>query len=64
MVDAQHTVLKYTLPYLSPRATLSLDSAWMNHEALRHLVVAYKALTSLGFNQSVSSDEEDYRALR
>ena len=62
--DVQHTVLKFALPYLSPRATLSLDSALMNHEARHRLVEAYKALTSPGFNQYVYPDEEDYRALR
>ena len=59
-----HTTRKGSLPYLSARETLSLDSAITNHEARPHLVKAYKDLVSPGFNQHVYTDKEDYRALR
>ena len=59
-----HTTRKGSLPYLSARETLSLDSAITNHEARPHLVKAYKDLVSPGFNQLVYTDKEDYRALR
>ena len=59
-----HTTRKGTLPYLSARDSLNLDSAMTNRQARPHLVKAYKGLVSAGFNEVVYTDKEDYRALR
>ena len=59
-----HTTRKDTLPYLSAREILRLDSAMTNRQARPHLVKAYKGLVSAGFNEVVYTDKEDYRALR
>ena len=59
-----HTTREDTLPYLSAREILRLDSAMTNKQAHPHLVKAYKGLVSAGFNEVVYTDTEDYRALR
>ena len=48
-----HTTRKGTLPYLSAREILRLDSAMTNRQARPHLVKAYKGLVSDGFNEVV-----------
>ena len=55
-----HTTRKDTLPYLSAREILRLDSAMTNRQERPHLVKAYKGLVSAGFNEVVYADKEDY----
>ena len=57
-----HTTRKGTLPYLSAREILRLDSAMTNRQARPHLVKAYKGLMSAGFNEVVYTDKWPQRA--
>ena len=52
------------IPFLQVESCLSLDLSMTNHEARPHPVQAYQDMKSLGFDEYLYTDADDFEVLR